>query len=348
MDERRFDAIARKLALASNRRRVLRGLLGIGGIAAATSFDRAEAARRPTPTPRPVRCPGSQTWNGSVCACADGKESCGAECCTPGVSECCDNACCVGSCYGDGRCCPASSIVCNGQCRDWDCCTDDDCPTGSHCHPESHVCQCEPDCTGKTCGDDGCGESCGSCPEQQTCSDGACACITGHLCADGVCHRCCADSDCTGNDVCNLESHICQCTADCTGKVCGDNGCGESCGTCPEGQACTTGGTCACASGALCSDGVCHDCCADADCAASLGGVAECWKCVQDTCGYYSGFCSGGVCGISSQGVIGHCIACGTVGPLGGDSCSSSVPCCTGYTCDFKYSDQGICRQQPA
>ena len=37
MDDRRFDAFARRLASASNRRQVLRGLLGFGGAMAATS-----------------------------------------------------------------------------------------------------------------------------------------------------------------------------------------------------------------------------------------------------------------------------------------------------------------------
>lgn len=35
---------------------------------------------------------------------------------------------------------------------------------------------CEPDCTGKACGDDGCGGPCGSCPAGQTCG-------VGHQCA---------------------------------------------------------------------------------------------------------------------------------------------------------------------
>ena len=35
-------------------------------------------------------------------------------------------------------------------------------------------CACEPECTGKTCGDDGCGGSCGACAEGTECKAGAC------------------------------------------------------------------------------------------------------------------------------------------------------------------------------
>jgi parallel beta-helix repeat protein len=66
---------------------------------------------------------------------------------------------------------------------------------------------CTPDCSGKNCGDDGCGGSCGTCSGGQTCVSGVC----------------------TG------------CTPDCTGKNCGDDGCGGSCGTCSGGQICNIG-----------------------------------------------------------------------------------------------------------
>ena len=50
---------------------------------------------------------------------------------------------------------------------------------------------CTPDCDGKECGDDGCGESCGSCLATETCSTGSCilAC-TSH-----------SSSSCYGDDV---------------------------------------------------------------------------------------------------------------------------------------------------
>jgi len=57
-------------------------------------------------------------------------------------------------------------------------------------------------CTGKQCGDDGCGESCGTCSGSDVCID----------------------------NVCKTP----QCQPNCTGKTCGDDGCGGSCGICSE------------------------------------------------------------------------------------------------------------------
>ncbi len=345
MDDRRFDAFARRLASASNRRQVLRGLLGFGSAMAATSLDRAEAARRPVPTPKPVSCPGEQTWTGNACTCPDGKVKCGPACCAPGVTECCDNACCFGSCYGEELCCPTGMIVCNGVCRDWACCADSDCPEQSICDPETHTCQCIPDCTGKSCGDDGCGGRCGICGELQTCSNGVCVCAAGAIFCEEACRdwKCCSNDDCPENSVCDPETHSCLCVPDCDGKTCGPDDCGGSCGSCSTQQTCTDG-ICVCASGFLCEDGACYECCEAADCVAAHGGDAECWRCIQHTCGYFSGFCSDGVCGVSSQDVFGHCVECGVSGAASSDACSAAVPCCAGYACDFSFGDTGICQ----
>ena len=71
------------------------------------------------------------------------------------------------------------------------------------------------DCNGKTCGDDGCGGSCGSCPAGDTC----------------------------------LANGTCVCTPDCEGKICGDDGCGGSCGGCINGGQCVWGQVCHCPAG---------------------------------------------------------------------------------------------------
>ena len=71
------------------------------------------------------------------------------------------------------------------------------------CQAESAACglePCEPDCTDKECGDDGCDGICGECPEDenQVCSDlfecvcafeecGDVCCADGEVCVDGVC-----------------------------------------------------------------------------------------------------------------------------------------------------------------
>ncbi|NMB74068.1 MAG: hypothetical protein GYA21_02940 [Myxococcales bacterium] len=70
---------------------------------------------------------------------------------------------------------------------------------------------CTPQCTGKECGPDGCGGSCGTCPANQTC-DNAGQCI--------------------------------GCTPQCQGKQCGPDGCGGECGTCGAGEVCDSSGVC--------------------------------------------------------------------------------------------------------
>ncbi len=50
----------------------------------------------------------------------------------------------------------------------------------------------------------------------------------------------CADSDCVSDSSC---TEVSVCTPSCSGKACGDDGCGGSCGTCAVGTACS-GGSC--------------------------------------------------------------------------------------------------------
>lgn len=71
---------------------------------------------------------------------------------------------------------------------------------------------CTPDCSGKDCGDDGCGVPCG---------------------------------ECTGTDTCSPEGRCEPCLPDCAGKECGDDGCEGSCGEpCATGEVCTAERTC--------------------------------------------------------------------------------------------------------
>ena len=98
---------------------------------------------------------------------------------------------------------------------------------------------CDTVCEQFECGPNPCGgQSCGSCPAGKKCVDGQC------------------------------------CVASCTGKDCGPDGCGGTCGTCGTLSHCTGIGICEC-SWAACSDG----CCAQGDvCSAATG------KCCKQTC----------------------------------------------------------------
>jgi hypothetical protein len=162
MEDRRFDALARALASGSSRRQLLKGVLGLGGVSfgaaamVSTGTRESEAARRPTPTPRPVKCPGRQVPVDGVCRCPDGYTKCGPDCCPDGKAECCDNACCYGTCYGEELCCPTEHLVCEGECVA-ECCTSLDCPIGWSCDSYTHLCICDPDCFGRVCCYDVCG-----------------------------------------------------------------------------------------------------------------------------------------------------------------------------------------------
>src|SRR5215218_10289490 len=136
MDDHHFDVFTRSLAQRGSRRAALKALLGIGGIAAVGGITRSDdvlGARRPTPTPKPVSCPGIQTPCPTGCCCPAGNTKCGPDCCPIGQAQCCDNACCYGICYGEELCCPTGQLLCNGVCPPLGgCCTDADC-TGARC-----------------------------------------------------------------------------------------------------------------------------------------------------------------------------------------------------------------------
>ncbi len=184
MDGPRFDRMTRDLGRGASRRTVLKGLFGIGGAAmvAELAFDDAESARRPTPTPKPPPTPSCSA-----------EQQCGPDCCLPGQSECCDNACCFGECYGEELCCPTGRVVCNGStcCAQGEFCIDGVCartpptPTVLPTATPPGGCSTADDCGVCTCLDDRrfrcpecirgqCAGSVGSCPANYHCEGGGC------------------------------------------------------------------------------------------------------------------------------------------------------------------------------
>lgn len=69
--------------------------------------------------------------------------------------------------------------------------------------------RCQPACAGRTCGPDGCGGSCGSCPADHACAAGTCACAPS---ANGACTPACGES-CAASVDCRVPS--CGCFARC-------------------------------------------------------------------------------------------------------------------------------------
>ena len=108
--------------------------------------------------------------------------------------------------------------------------------------------ECQPSCDGRTCGDDGCGGSCGECEAEGSCTaDGQCVQPTvdaGCLgtCAElgWECGEACGEScgECSGEQV-ECHEHLCQCLPACDASTClAADGCGADCGPCGNVQNC--------------------------------------------------------------------------------------------------------------
>jgi len=119
------------------------------------------------------------------------------------------------------------------------------------CASEHSECQggCSPSCSGKQCGSDGCGGSCGTCSYGYACNAyGQCtsSCTpscSGKQCGSdgcgGSCGSCASGYSCSAAGKC-----VAGCTPDCTYRECGTDGCGGSCGTCASGTTCDDYGAC--------------------------------------------------------------------------------------------------------
>jgi len=120
-------------------------------------------------------------------------------------------------------------------------------------------------CEGKECGDDGCGNSCGDCPDNHVCTDdNVCVCVPacqGKECGTDGCDGICGE--CPPNHVCG-DGQQCLCVPDCGGKACGDDGCKGNCGECPVNHVCTAEQACVCVpncDGKECGPDGCGDAC---------------------------------------------------------------------------------------
>ena len=242
------------------------------------------------------------------------------------------------------------------------------CGDGLVCYQEA-CCPVADNCAGKECGDDGCGGTCGECDDSldctvDSCSDGGCSfAVAGDFCVvDGVCvNNGEADDDnpCRECDVaktqgdwtpradgleCGLGS-VCSlgecCVVQCSGKVCGDDGCGGSCGDCSCGEECVAG-QCdfvAC-QGRECGDDSCGGQCGP-ECDDGIGCTAD--ICVEGLCQAVvpKGFCAvEGVCAPQDSEQSGNpCRVCDAAqNELDWTVLEDGVPCGLGKVCA-----QGVC-----
>jgi len=160
--------------------------------------------------------------DGCTCGTCGADETCEANMCktpvAPGCEEKCTGKecgtvedCDCGTC-ADGKTCDATNMCvdagdCTAACKDKACgtvegCDCGTCAEGTQCNEVTYTCDCIPQCDGKECGDDGCGDVCGDCGTKN-CVEGACIC-----------------------------------EPKCDGKDCGPDSCGGSCGECAEGTVC--------------------------------------------------------------------------------------------------------------
>ncbi len=198
---------------------------------------------------------------------------------------------------------------------------------------------CTPSCTGKECGDDGCGGSCGSCTSVPadyclnsttlrdysgtgTCSSFKCT----YPYTDKTCQYGCA------NGKCNTT-----CTPSCTGKECGDDGCGGSCGGCsnPPADYCLNSTTLRDYTGfSSCVNNKCDYKYKDTTCTSGCAN-GKCLNCVPD--------CTNKQCG--DDGCGGSCGSCNNPPP---DVCIdiqtlrdySPYGTCNNNICEYPYTDK--------
>jgi hypothetical protein len=183
-----------------------------------------------------------------------GPDGCGGSCgsCTQFSGSVCsaDGTCgCTRAC--EGRVCGDDS--CGGSCGT--------CTAGKTCNQQGQCVTgpCQPVCQGKQCGPDGCNGSCGVCTGGKACNaqgqcvasgvDG-CSALTTPGCAGCECEECVcgADDYCCSTkwdascvNLCKQCGGGCGCAPACDGAVCGDDGCGGSCGNCTGGLVCKAG-----------------------------------------------------------------------------------------------------------
>jgi len=240
----------------------------------------------------------------------------------------------------------------DSYCKDsaWDSICVDEC--GKECNGN---CPCFPDCTGKECGDDGCGGSCGDCGEGEVCFYNEC-CVpdcTDKECGDDGCGGSCGD--CGENKYCD-DLNTCQ-DCSCGDKECGTDQCGNSCGTCADGTGClekfgkcvpegcypkdTPGcNGCACEECVFAMDSYCKDSAWDSicvgECNDSCNGNCPCFPdCAGKECGDDG---CGGSCGECVEGSVcfdGFCCVPNCTGKIcGSDGCGGSCgECAEGLIC---------------
>ncbi len=185
-------------------------------------------------------------------------------------------------CHSDAEC-KHGRICVDGACRDaGSVCRDDaDCPSGQHCYGGSCiVCDADGDgalgaqCAGEDCDD---GDPAVHPDARELCGDGLDNDCDGATDPEDLCAERCQGVECPEGWACDPDTGQCVpiCEPDCSGRECGPDGCGGSCGECPAGQRCDREGRCVAG---------CEDRCQAGATACAGGGVTTCRDTDGDGC----------------------------------------------------------------
>ena len=304
---------------------------------------------------------------GRVC----GSDGCGGSCgsCTTLAAPVCDDAAgqCVAQCTPQcaGKNC--GSDGCGGSCG---ACTGSlTCTAAGICAPPAWTCdpvhyaahdECDcacgapdPDCSDTTLATAGCGanERCGTDGTCHPIAPAAWTCDPGRYGAHDACDCGCGAVDpdcsipglpvrgCTGRDATCSSSGACECTPHCGSNVCGDDGCGGSCGTCsdPARSICLGG---ACVSACDPTPIRCHFAvCGSDECGGSCGTCPPGENCADGACVTVAVTdplsCSGRCGNLNPAGCscAPDCVANHSCCPDYATTCGSCLPSCGSHEC---------------
>jgi hypothetical protein len=218
-------------------------------------------------------------------------------------------------CHAVGAC-EAASGLCPVTVRTGQACDDADPATSNTtCDPDG-ACTCKPDCTGRVCGDDGCGGACGSCAPT-TCED--LFHHTGRTCQQGLCVYAAAEDCDDGN----------PCTDDACDAAQGCSNADDDSNPCADALACSLT---ACRAGACVVTGASAGCLIDGECVSEGGllaptGDGSCRACLHASAwDAWTVRVAGGACDDGDPASVDD--AC-----TAGGACVGCVPQCAGRDC---------------
>jgi hypothetical protein len=279
---------------------------------------------------------------GTVCGpCALGKGCLGGSDCQSGFCNAKTKVCVADQCHDGMKDGSESDVDCGGSCptkcgNGQMCSGPSDCGGAGASCDGNHQC-CAPSCSGKVCGSDGCGGSCGSCTsatEPQCSADGSsCQCSASSCASLGPQYACGGNGSCV-------------CVPSCGGKVCGADGCGGVCGSCSAATPlCSPDGSgCSCSASSCASLGSNYTCNGSGQCVCTPSCSGR--QCGSDGCGGSCGSCSTGLaqCNGAGRCVLGLGTRCPDPSgyPCGTGNCVDGV-CCGAAACSTAQNPCSSC-----